>query len=79
MSVTLRDHTLFFVTPDGNGTKLSLASVRRIQPRHGYMIFSYGIGAFAAVPESHLPPLDQLIELANEARTPTGQVSVDAS
>jgi hypothetical protein len=67
-------YTLYFSHESGSGMKLSLGSVRKIDERHGYLLLTYGIGEFVAIPKDFVPSLEELFEEAEAARQPLGQV-----
>jgi hypothetical protein len=69
----ISDKTVYFSHDAGDGMKLSLASVRKIEERHGYILLIYGIGEFVAIPADFAPPLAELFELAEAARQPVRQ------
>jgi hypothetical protein len=68
--VVLSANTLYFYGSESRGMKLSLANVRKIEERHGYILLIYGIGQFAAIPTEISIPLDELVSLAEAAREP---------
>ena len=53
---SLEDGVLYLHGTDGNGMKLSLASVRRVERRRGFLILVLARGAFVALPEEPLRP-----------------------
>lgn len=53
---SLEESVLYLHGTDGDGVKLSLAKVRRIETRRGFLVFVLPRGDFVAVPLDVLPP-----------------------
>jgi hypothetical protein len=52
---SLEDGTLYLHGEDGDGLKLRLERVRRMETRRGFLVFVLSIGSFVALPLRALP------------------------
>lgn len=53
---SLEEGVLYLHGTEGNGMKLSLSSVRRIERRRGFLVLVLSRGAFVALPQTALSP-----------------------
>ncbi len=54
VSLEVSDRTLYFHGTAGDGMKLSMDAVRKAEVRHGFLLLSFGIGEFVAIPATAL-------------------------